>query len=118
MSAPEPEWRVELYTDERGVSPVLDFIDGLPVKEQARVRNVLRHLRELGTSIGMPYAKAIRGHRPLWELRPQPNRLLYFAQTGRRFIILHGLRKKGRKLPRRDIATAEWRLVEMMERVE
>jgi phage-related protein len=118
MTEPEPEWRVEFYTDARGNSPVLEFIDGLPAIEQARVRDVLRLLREMGTRLGMPYARAVTGHKPLWELRPQPNRLLYFAHTGRRFVILHGLCKKGRKLPRRDIATAERRMNEEMERVE
>jgi phage-related protein len=118
MSAPEPQWRVEFYTDARGKSPVLEFIDGLPATEQARVRNVLRLLREMGTRLGMPYARAVTGHKPLWELRPQPNWLLYFAHTGRRFVIVHGLRKKGRKLPRRDIATAERRMNEVTERVE
>lgn len=73
-------------------------------------------LREFGVLLRMPYAREIKGHKPLWELRPQPIRLIYFAHTGRRFIILHALRKKTRKLKTKDIGKAERRMEEFSER--
>ncbi len=76
-----------------------EFINALPVREQAEVRNALRLLREFRTLLGMPHARPLTGHHKLWELRPGPNRLLYFAHTGRRFIILHGFRKRLQRTP-------------------
>ncbi len=37
-------------------------------------------------------------------------RVLYFAYTGKRFILLHGFVKKTGKMPRRDIDIAENRM--------
>lgn len=116
MTAQEPEWTIEFYVDARGKSEVADFIDGLPVSERAKIRHYLRLLRDFGTRLGEPYAKAVQGHKPLWELRPQPNRILYFAHRGRRFVMLHAFRKKGRKLIPRDIAQAETRMADFLER--
>jgi len=115
MDTQQYKWVVEFYTDARGRSAVVEFINALPAQERAKVRNYLRLLREFGILLGMPYARPVSGHRSLWELRPGAIRLFYFAHTRRRFIILHGFRKKGRKTPRREIATAERRMAEFLE---
>ena len=75
---------------------------------------VLDLLREFGPRLPMPYARHIEGD--LWELRPGAGRLFYFLYTGRRFIILHGYRKKGRKAPKKEIATAHRRMMDFLER--
>jgi len=112
----QPDWTIEFYTDRRGHSPVVEFINALPVREQAEVRNALRLLREFGTLLGMPHARPLTGHHKLWELRPGPNRLLYFAHTGRRFVILHGFRKRSQRTLAREIRIAERRMAEILER--
>jgi phage-related protein len=66
-------WNIIFYIDRRGKCPALEFIDDLPVMEQAKVRNALRLLREFGTNLGMPHAKPIQAK--LWELRPGGIRL-------------------------------------------
>jgi phage-related protein len=81
-------WSIVFYQDRRGKSPPLEFIGELPVKEQAKIRNALRLLREFGTNLGMPHAKPIQGK--LWELRPGGIRLFYFAYIEQQFVILHG----------------------------
>ena len=115
MATQQPAWVVEFYTDARGKSAVVEFINGLPAQERAKVRNALHLLREFGVLLRLPYARSLSGHHPLWELRPGAIRLLYFAHTGRRFVILHAFRKKSRKTPRREIATAERRMAEFLE---
>ncbi len=106
---------VEFYTGARGKNPVIEFINGLPVRDRAKVRNYLRLLGEFGILLGMPYARPVSGHGKLWELRPGAIRLFYFAHTGRRFIVLHAFRKKSRKTPGQEIAAAERRLAEFLE---
>lgn len=115
MTTQHPEWAVEFYTDERGKSPVIEFINGLPAQERARVRNVLRLLQEFGVLLRLPHARPVSGRGGLWELRAGTIRLFYFAHTERRFIILHAFYKKSPKTPKREIATAERRRAEFLE---
>jgi len=116
MATQQSKWVIEFYTDARGKSAAIEFINGLAARDRAKVRDYLRLLDEFGILLGMPYAQPISGHGKLWELRPGAIRLLYFAHTGRRFIILHAFRKKSQKAPKREIATAERRMAEFLER--
>lgn len=116
MTTNEPEWTIEFYTDARGRSEPVEFIDGLQVKDQAKIRHYLRLLLLFPIIIDKRYATSVTGHEPLCELRPSPHRLLYFAHMGRRFVVLHAFRKKGRKLKAKDIATAERRMADFLQR--
>lgn len=118
MSEQEPEWAIEFYINAQGKSPVVEFLDTLPVAERARVRNALRLLREFGVLLQMPHARPVTGHPKLWELRAGAIRLFYLSQVGRRFVILHGFRKKSNRAPIREIAAAERRMAEVVEREE
>ena len=42
-------------------------------------------------------------------------RVLYFADTGKRFVMLHGFTKKTQKTPARDIEIARKRMQEVMD---
>jgi phage-related protein len=116
MHTTSADWEIEYYVDARGRCDVLEYINALQETERAQVARVLQLLEEFGVAVGMPYARDLKGHKPLWELRPGANRLIYFAHTGRRFIVLHAFRKKGRKTPKEDIAIAEKRMFDFLER--
>ena len=49
-------WNIVFYVDHRGKCPPREFIEELPVMEQAKVRNVLRLLQEFGSNLSMPHA--------------------------------------------------------------
>lgn len=115
MADESKEWQVEFYTNSQNRCPVLEYLNSLPEEEQAKARNALRLLREFGMLLGMPNARPLKGHKPLWELRPYPNRLIYFAHTGRRFVILHAFQKTKQKTPLREIRVAERRMNEFLE---
>ena len=105
-------WSIEFYATARGESPAEEYIANLPDHEQAGVYRYIDLLRQFGVARGMPIARHIQGD--LWELRPGPHRVFYFAVTGRRCIILSGYRKRGAKAPAREIARAlrymaDWR---------
>jgi len=51
----------------------------------------------------------------LWKFRPGDNRLFYFLQLERKFVILFGYRKKNMKAPDKEIATALRRIQELLE---
>ena len=107
-------WQIQFYEDHRGKSPPLDYINGLSPRDRVKVNNVLRLLEEFGTVLGMPHARRIEGR--LWELRPGDNRLFYFLSSGRRFVILHGFRKKTMQTPQKEIETALRRMNELLEK--
>jgi phage-related protein len=104
---------VEFYRDRRGRVPAREFLDSLNTQERAEALRVLRLLREYGIHLGMPHARPIAG---VWELRSGPNRFFYVALRGRRFVVLHGYRKRSQTAPVSEIETARRRWAELIDR--
>ena len=110
-------WSVKYYTTQNGDSPIAEFLDELPGNERAKADKHIDLLRKVGTKIGMPHARPLKGHKPLWELRPMPNRFIYVTLSGKQFVILHAFTKKQDKTPDKEIKIAENRLAELRERM-
>jgi phage-related protein len=112
-------WTVENYIDARGRSPVEEFFNQLAANDRARIDQTIRLLEEFGLQLGPPYVKHLEGK--LWELRVRAGRrfyrVIYFAFTGQRFILLHAFLKKTQKTPRREIATAKRRSADFLDYV-
>jgi phage-related protein len=108
-------WVVEFYKDRRGRIPVEEFLNTLPVRERLEVLRVIDLLEVYGLALGMPHARPISG---MWELRAGPGRVFYVAAVGRRFILLHGYRKKSQAAPQREIETARRRWAELLDQEE
>ena len=74
--------------------------------------------RSFGLQLSLPYVKHLENK--LWELRVQAGRkayrVIYFAWTGQRFILLHAFLKKSAKTPRQELAIAESRLADFLLR--
>ena len=69
--APLPaSWEIVFYADSRGRSPVVEWMDDLPVKERAKIDRLLHLLSCVGTRLGGEHARALSDCKPLWELRP------------------------------------------------
>lgn len=67
----------------------------------------LETLRAFGLQLNAPLVKSIKGK--LWELRTtgrNQHRILYFAVSGKRLVLLHGFTKKTQKTPVGEIETA------------
>jgi phage-related protein len=111
---------IEYYLTAEGKCPVKDFIDSLSPQGQAKYLFITRLLGEYGIHVREPYVKQIRGHKKLYETRIKDrsgiSRILYFAHTGRKFILLHGFTKKTDKTPAREIETAEHRMEDYLFR--
>jgi phage-related protein len=115
MTSGHSEWKVVFYTRVRGDSPPREYIMSLG-EERAKIARSIKLLSEVGTKITMPQARHLKG--PLWELRPVPHRLIYFALKGRCFVILHAFRKTTNRTPRREIEIAEKRMNDFLARME
>ncbi len=109
-------WHVEFYKDAHGHVPVEDWLRGLGVKHEARVRQTITLLATFGPILGMPHCRHLRGK--IWELRTSVGRLehrvLYFAVIGQTFVVLHGFEKKTPKTPDREIRIAETRAADYL----
>jgi len=90
-----------VFIDERGHSPVLEFLESLAAKEMAKASAYIGELKRQGHNLRRPLADYI-GH-GIYELRPGANRVFYFFFMGNTAILLHAIRKKTDKLPQRDI---------------
>lgn len=90
------EWKIEFYESANNKSPVLDWFNQQNAKVKARITRVLDLLKEYGITLAEPHVKRLDNK--LYEIRAEQNtniyRVIYFAHTGKRFILLHGFQKK------------------------
>src|SRR5574341_2407721 len=111
-------WEVWFYQTTRGESPIEDFLAGLPTKVEAKCVAYLEQLEEHGFDLPRSYIAKVRGN--IWELRPEwagtEYRFFYVAMVGRRFVVLHAIKKKSQKVKPKDIELAESRHADVIER--
>ena len=112
-------YRIAFYRTARGESPVEEFLNALPEKHQRKIAGFLELLEEHGPALMRPYADHVRG--PLRELRVpfgrHAYRVFHFIAAGDRVVLLHAFAKKTPDLPAREIATAEGRMKDWLERL-
>ncbi|BAZ71346.1 hypothetical protein NIES4106_61430 (plasmid) [Fischerella sp. NIES-4106] len=110
------QWSVEFYRFENGNSPVFDWFKDQEAKVQAKLSHIFDLLEEQGTSVGKPYVAPLEDK--LYEIRIEQDtniyRTIYFAYTGKRFILLHGFQKKTQKTPKKELNLARQRMKEFL----
>lgn len=88
--------------------PVLDWLDGLPERAQAKGIVRIRRLSTLGHELRRPEADYLRDgiHELRWRLGSVNYRILYFFHAREAIVLAHGMTKEG-AIPDRDI---DWAL--------
>jgi phage-related protein len=111
-------WEIEYYMADNGRIPVKEFIEALNLKERAKVARTIDLLEEFGINLGMPCAEHLEGD--IWELRARLSksryRIIYFLDTGKVFIMLHGFVKKTQKISKNELEIAKKRLRDYISR--
>jgi len=106
-------WQVIFYIDDEGNEPVKDFILGQTDGAIAEILHVFKLLRQFNITLGMPYVRKI-DKSGVRELRIKHGsdiyRIFFFVYTGRKFILLHAILKKGDKIPKSDKTLAIQRM--------
>ena len=101
-------WTIEFYIDERGESPVEEFLLGLDVRTKARLVWAFEQVRIRNLNAREPLVKHL--DRELWEVRQSSRgniyRVIYLFFRGRRIVLLHGFQKKTQRTPPREIELA------------
>jgi phage-related protein len=95
-----------------GGCPLEEFLDSLNAKQAQKVLWMLRVVQEL-PRVPQQYLKKLEGTDDLWEVRAEFGgdafRLLGLWDAGRLIILTDGFAKKTQKTPEREIALAEQR---------
>ncbi|MEH6943050.1 type II toxin-antitoxin system RelE/ParE family toxin [Bacillus sp. JJ722] len=107
-------YEVIFYEDDRGRSPVKEFLNELDnsAKKNKQAKQLLAKialyieiLESSGTRSGLPYTKHIGNG--IWELRPKDHRIFFFGWDGNKIVLLHSFRKETQKTPQKEIDLAE-----------
>ncbi len=101
------------FIDEHTNEPVKDFILQQPDGAIAEILHVFKLLRQFGTTLSMPYVRKIH-ESGIRELRVKRSsdiyRILFCADKGHQFILLHAFLKKEDKLVKTDVTLAIQRM--------
>ena len=110
---------VLFYNTTAGKSPVEEFLDSLTGKQAQKVAWVLRLIEEID-KVPAQYFKKLSGTEDIWEVRVQMGgdivRLLGFLDGAHFVVLTNGFAKKTRKTPPKEIALAEQRKREFLNR--
>ena len=106
----DAEYKVKFYKDiKTGRSPVLNYIEKLSEKEEAKVLKYIEFLRANRGYLNEPYSKHIKSK--IRELRVDfgrnRHRIFYFSFIKKTIILLHAFLKKTVKTPISEIKKAE-----------
>ena len=116
------EYIVEMYEKADSKVPVLEFIQGLQPKQQAKINREIDLLEKFGNELHYPHVDTIKGdkYKGLWELRIEfaSNifRVFYFLPENDFVILLHGIVKKKQKTPKQELDIALDRMKEYLGR--
>ena len=110
------KWSVNYFTDAAGRQPVKEWIDTLEMKLQLKIFRAFELLEDFNINLKAPYVKPLEDK--LYELRVKDTkgiyRIIYFAYTGQKFIMLNGFVKKSQKTPAKEIELAKTRMKEAL----
>lgn len=104
-----PAIKVIFYETQDGYIPILDFLNNLNPKMEAKVAWTINRLEQFGHSLREPYSKSLGDG--IFELRAQSghdiSRVLYFFIVNGCVVITHGFIKKTQKTPAQEIERAK-----------
>ena len=107
------DWQLVFFVDGHNNEPAKDFILQQPDGAIAEILHVFKLLRQFGTTLSMPCVRKIH-ESGVRELRVKHGsdiyRILFCADKGHKFILLHAFLKKEDKLVKTDVNLAIQRM--------
>lgn len=111
--------KIIFYKTQNGVCPVEEFLDSLSGKQAQKVTWVLNIVETIDI-VPIQYFKKLEGTADIWEVRVEIGRnafrLLGFVDRGSLVILTNGFAKKTQKTPTAEIALAERRKTDYLNR--
>jgi len=110
---------IQFYTDDKGNSPIKDFLEKLNSKQAQKVTWVLNLIEE-HEIIPNTYLKKMVNTNGIWEVRIQSSnnayRLMCFRFKNKFIVLTNGFQKKSQKTPQNEILLAEKRKADWLRR--
>lgn len=110
------EWTIEFYKTAGDDSPVEEWMSSIPKTAYTKLIRTMKLLREFNITLKEPYVKPLGDK--LYEIRVKDTngiyRVVYFAYTGKKFIMLHGFTKKTQKTPMKELKLSKQRMEEII----
>ncbi len=104
--------KIKFYRSETGKCPVEEYFDSLTNKQFEKISFVLDLIEQIDI-VPRKYFKKLKGTDDIWEVRVQHGnnifRILGFFDGKDQVILNHAFTKKTKKIPVKEIATAEMR---------
>ncbi len=98
---------------------VVEFIDSLPIKAQAKIERSIQLLREFGNMLSLPHSKQLTDSKKLKELRvvlgTNIYRLFYFHLEKKTYVITSGYVKKSPRKNKNEIERAVKKMINILE---
>lgn len=98
-------YRVRLYKDKNGKSPIGNFIFNSSKQDKLKITKQLKYLEIFGITKANPNLKKLTGT-PLWEIRilgKSSLRIICVAIVNDEIIILNIFNKKSNKAPSKEL---------------
>lgn len=98
-------YRVRLYQDKKGKSPISDFIFNSNKIEQLKIAKQIKYLEIFGITKANPNLKKLIGT-PLWEIRilgKNSLRIICITVIDNEIMILNIFKKKANKTPTKEL---------------
>ncbi|HHW39361.1 MAG TPA: type II toxin-antitoxin system RelE/ParE family toxin [Bacillales bacterium] len=103
------KWETIEYMKPNGEIPIVDYLQSLPPKHEAKVVRSIQLLEEFGPEIGMPHVRTLDDG--IFELRTKFSsnifRSLFFHWYDNKLVLTHGFTKKTQKTPTQEIDRAK-----------
>ncbi len=110
-------YRVSLYKDKSGGSPIGDFIFSLNHQEKLKIVKQIKYLEIFGITKANPSLKKLVGT-PLWEVRilgKSSLRIICVAVIHNEVMILNIFKKKSNKTPLKELSLSISRYKESLD---
>ena len=111
-------WPVTCYRLRDSRERVTEFIDSLPVSDQAAIAAYIDRLAEFGPILGFPSTSQVDGE--LREPRPDMGKTHYrllYRRTGNVFVLLQAFVKPGNRIAQGEINLAQRRWADLVARL-
>ena len=104
---------VRFFRTEAGTEPAREYLQSLEKADRQACGAMLRAVQDYGLDAPGVEKRQLEGK--LWELKPDPHRLMYVMVAGPTMVVVHGCKKEGGKARKVDLNVARKRMKQVLE---